>query len=92
MNALKKYIVKNIKKQTALHSSDIDENNLNISDKTYSNNCNIIEKVLKDISNKIYLNTTFIVCDIYIYCNGSIGIDIYDNRLCKQILHYNTIF
>lgn len=93
MNTLKKYIVENIKKTTTLHSYDIDENNTNISDIEYNNNYNTIERILKDISDKIYYSTnTIIVCDIYPYSDGSIGIDIYDNRLYKQTLHYNTTF
>lgn len=93
MNALKKYIIENIKKVTTLHSVDIDEDNVNISDIEYENNYNTVEKILKDISDKIYFSTEFIiVCDIYLYSNGSIGIDVHDNRLYKQILHYDTIF
>ena len=93
MNALKKYIIENIKKETALHSVDIDENNTNISDMEYENNYNTVEKILKDISDKIYFSTDFIIiCDIYLYCDGSIGIDVHDNRLYKQVLHYDTIF
>lgn len=93
MNTLKKYIIENIKKTTTLHSNDIDENNINISDTEYNNNYNTIENILKDISDKIYYSTnSIIVCDIYLYCDGSIGIDVYDNRLYKQVLHYNTTF
>lgn len=93
MNALKKYVIENIKKATTLHSIDIDEDNANISDMEYKNNYNTVEKILKNISDKIYFSTEYIiVCDIYLYSNGSIGIDMHDNRLYKQILHYVTIF
>ena len=86
MIKFKKYILKSIREFTNLHTEDIDENNINISDLQYEQNCNKIKTVAKIINYQIYKGTSQrLVCDIDLCCNGELSIQIYDNNKYKEV-------
>lgn len=86
MTKIKKYILKNLKEFTDLHTKDIDENNLNISDLQYEQNCNEIKAAAAEINHQIYKGTGCrLVCDIALCSNGELSIHVYDNNKYKEI-------
>lgn len=93
MTKIKEYIIKNLKEFTDLHSSDINENNLDINDLQYSYNYNEVKAATDMIGQQIYKGTNHkIVCDIMLCECGEISIHFYDNIQYKEVLHFYLTF
>lgn len=93
MTKIKKYIIKGIKEFTDLHSSDIDENNYNISDKQYNHNYNEVKSAIDMVNYRVYKGSNCkIVCGIILCENGELSIYLYDSNRYKEISHFYLIF